>query len=176
VVAGVGLVSGLVACSGNNTYSGGGSTQVVEMRVDNSTILVGEGTVAKINFTFNQNDVLFGGGRVNLVVRVPPQLTYRDDSAEINLPGSKDRNEDPKVTQCPGGETFLVFKFTKSDLENLNLPVDSSDTQLKLTVDGVRVGEDLSIQAAADEGAVSYGCGKDFAFDEEQLLTVESVG
>jgi hypothetical protein len=167
------LAVALLGCGSGTDYARGGSTQVVEMSVDDSTIAVGEGTVTKIQFTFNQNDVFFDNGEVNLVVRLPRQLSYRDNSAEIDLPGSRDRDQDPQVTRCFDGESFLVFQFDESDLAGVNYPLDSSSTQLKLTVDGKRVGSNLAIQAAADEGTIGYTCSQSFNFDEEQLIDVE---
>lgn len=167
------LAVALLGCGSGTDYARGGSTQVAEMSVDDSTIAVGEGTVTKIQFTFNQNDVFFDNGKVYLVVRLPRQLAYRDNSAEIDLPGSRDRDQDPQVKRCSDGETFLVFQFDDSDLAGVGSPFDSSSTQLKLTVDGKRVGTNVAIQAAADEGTIGYTCSQSFNFDEEQLIDVE---
>lgn len=167
------LAVALLGCGSGTDYTRGGSTQVVEMSVDDSSIVVGQGTVTKIQFTFNQNDVFFDNGEVNLVVRLPRQLSYRDNSAELDLPGSRDRDEDPQAQRCPDGETFLLFQFDDSDLAGADSPFDSGSAQLKLTVDGKRVGSNLAIQAVADEGTIGYTCSQSFNFDEEQLIDVE---
>jgi hypothetical protein len=164
---------GILGCAEDDDFDGGGITQVVEIVADNSSIPLGEGSVIRVNFLFDEFDVLDDGGQVNLVVKLPRQLSYLDNSAEIDKPGSRDRDVDPRVRKCPNGDSYLLFDLGESQLEGAESPYDGGDAQLKFTVDGERRGEMISIQAAADESAVPYSCSREFLFDEQEIVSVE---
>jgi hypothetical protein len=160
-------------CADDNEFDGGGVTEVVEIAAENSSIALGESTVIRINFLFDEFDVLDDGGQVNLVVKLPRQLSYLDDSAEIDKPGSRDRDVDPRVRACPNGDSFLVFELGESQLEGAEPPFDGGDAQLKFTVNGEKRGEMVGIEAAADESTVAYSCSREFLFDEQEIVSVE---
>jgi hypothetical protein len=162
-----------IGCSDDNSFDGGGVTEVVEIAAENSSIPLGEGTVIRINFLFDEFDVFDDGGQVNLVVKLPRQLSYLDESAEIDRSGSRDRDVDPRVRQCPNGDTFLLFELGESQLEGAENPFDGGDAQLKLTVNGEKRGDMISIEAAADESSVPFSCSRDFLFDERGIVSVE---
>jgi len=164
---------GVVGCANDDDFDGGGVTEVVEITAEDSSISLGGGGVLRINFLFDENDVLNDGGQVNLIVKLPRQLSYRDDSAEIDKSGSRDRDVDPRVRPCQDGATFLVFQLGESQLEGAQPPGFGGDAQLKFTVDGEKRGQAISIEAAADENAVQFSCTRDFVFDEQEIVSVE---
>jgi len=166
-------VVGIVGCSDDDNFTGGGVTEVVEITADDSSIPVGGGTVVRFNFSFDQNDVFFDDGEVNLVVKLPAELSYRDNSAEIDRPGSRDKDTDPRVRRCLDGESFLSFTFDESDLDDADVPFDGGDASLKLTVDGERRGGLVAIEAAADDGVVPFGCSQSFIPEEQEIISVE---
>ena len=170
----LGLVLALaVGCGGDQNLSGSGVTEVVEIQSNDSTIPLRGGAVIKCNFAFDRNDVFTGNGKVHLVVKLPAQLAYRDNSAELDRLSGNDRDADPSIKICPSGDTFLSWIFDKSDLKDSANPLDGGEAQLKLTVDGAVIGEFVTIQATADDGVVRYECEREFRSDEEEVVSVE---
>ncbi len=167
------VLSGAIGCSQDNEYFGDGTTEVVEISSEDSTIPDGGATILKFNFSYDQNSVFNDNGEINLVVRLPRQLTYRDNSAEIDGPGSRDKDEDPVVRRCANGQSYLAFTFNKNDLDEAQPPSDGADAQLKMTVDAVAPGQYVPVEARADEDTVLYSCAQVFNYDEQNILTVE---
>jgi hypothetical protein len=159
-------------CAEDDSRFEGGVSEVVEIDSEDSVVPLGGGSVVRVNFLFDQNDVFSGDGSVSLVLKFPRQLSYRDNSAEIDQGGSRDRDVDPLVRRCVNGDTYLVFTLGESQLEGANPPFDGGDAQLKLTLDGEREGTMIPIQGAADDDFVPFGCGKEFDFDEQELVDV----
>lgn len=172
-VAFIVAISGVLGCAEDNEYFGDGTTEVVEIASEDSTIPDGGATILKFNFSYDQNSVFRDDGEVNLVVRLPRQLSYRDNSAEIDGPGSRDKDEDPVVKRCANGESFLSFTFNDNDLDEAQPPSDGADAQLKLTVDAIASGQYVPVEARADEDTVLYSCAQVFNYDEQNILTVE---
>ena len=56
-------------------------------------------------------------------------------------------------------------------MKNANPPADG-DAQLKMTLDGEKAGRLVSIEAAADDNFVPYGCNDTFDFDEQEVVNV----
>lgn len=164
---------GVVGCAEDDEYFGDGTTEVVEIASEDSTIPEGGATILKFNFLYDQNSVFKDDGEVTLVVKLPRQLTYRDNSGEIDGPGSRDKDEDPIVKRCSSGESFLVFTFDENDLDDAQPPSDGADAQLKMTVDAVASGQFVPVEARADEDTVLYSCAQVFNYDEQDVLTVE---
>jgi hypothetical protein len=167
------LSASILGCGSNQNLSGSGATEVIEIQSNDSTIPLGGGSVIKFNFSFDHNEVFTDDGKVYLVVKLPPQLAYRDNSAELDRLGSHDRDEDPSIKTCSSGESFLAWTFDQSDLRDSADPLDGGDAQLKLTVEGTLVGEFVTIEAAADDGMVRYECAREFRSDEEEVIRVE---
>lgn len=166
------VVLGMIGCAEDNSSYQGGITEVLEIDSEDSTIPLGGGSVVRVNFAYDQNEVLSDDGEVSLVLKFPRQLSYRADSAEIDEPGSRDRDVDPRVRRCSNGDTYLVFTLGESQLEDAAPPGESGDAQLKLTLDGERRGEMISIQGAADDDFVPFSCNTEFDFDEQEIVSV----
>jgi hypothetical protein len=166
------MILGASGCGEDNSRYEGGITEVVEIDSEDSTIPLGDGSVVRVNFAFDQNEVFSDDGEVTLVLKFPRQLSYRNNSAEIDKSGSRDRDVDPRVRRCPSGDTYLVFTLGESELEDAAPPVDAGDAQLKLTLDGEQRGEMVSIEGAADENVVPFSCTTDFEFDEQEIVNV----
>lgn len=165
--------AGMLGCAGDNDLYEGGVTKVLEIDAEDSSVGVGGGVVVKVNFSYDQNEVFGDDGEVNLVIKLPPQLSYLNNSAEIDEPGSRDKDTDPKVRRCSTGDTYLSFVLDESDLENAQVPVDGGDAILKLTVVGESRGKAVAIEAAADDGTVLFGCTQEFDPDEQEIISVE---
>ncbi len=173
IVSSVVVASGVVGCAEDDDLYGEGTTEVVEISAEDSTIPEGGATILKVNFSYDQNAVFYDDGEVTLVIKLPRQLTYRDNSAEIDGPGSRDKDEDPIIKRCSNGESFLAFTFNENDLDDAQPPTDGADAQLKLTVDAVVSGQYVPVEARADEDTVLYSCAQIFNYDEQDILTVE---
>ncbi len=159
-------------CANTTDYSGSGVTQVVEIDSNDSTIELGDGSVFKIDFVFDQNEVFLDDGKVTVVVKFPRELAYRSSSAEINEPGSRDKGVDPTILRCSNGDTYLTFILDDNDLNQAYMPSDGSDAQLKMTLDGRRAGNVVIVEAKADDGTVLFGCDQEFDPDEQEVVTV----
>jgi hypothetical protein len=170
-----GFLTMLGACSNsdNQSNSWGGSTRVTEIYADDAIVPIGDGTVFRFNFTFNEEDVFNDQGSVNLVVKVPPQLAYRTGSAEIDGDSSReDESVEPYVLKCSKDGTYLSFTLIRYDLDNAQAPGDDADAQLKLTLDGKEYQNNVVVEAAADNGAVAFGCKTTFIPDEQEVVSV----
>jgi hypothetical protein len=165
----------LAGCAEDDDYIADGATEVIEITADDSSVPLGGGTVVGITFSFDQYDVFRDDGSVNLVVRLPRQLGYRANSAEIDGPGSRDKDVDPRVRRCGDGSVFLSFDLDEGDLDEANVPVDvaGGGAQLRLTVNGVQPGRFVAIEAAADNGDILFSCADDFNYDEQEIVSVE---
>ena len=159
-------------CANTTDYSGSGVTQVVEIDSNDSTIELGDGSVFKIDFVFDQNEVFLDDGEVTIVVKFPRELAYRSSSAEINEPGSRDKGVDPTILRCSNGDTYLTFILDDNDLNQAYMPSDGSDAQLKMTLDGRRAENVVIVEAKADDGTVLFGCDQEFDPDEQEVVTV----
>lgn len=165
----------LAGCAEDDDYIADGATEVIEITAEDSTVPVGGGAVIGVTFSFDQYDIFRDDGVVNLVVRLPRQLGYRNNSAEIDGPGSRDKDVDPRARRCSDGSTYLSFNLDEGDLDDANVPVDvaGGGAQLRMTVNGVLPGKFVTIEAAADNGDVLFSCGEDFDFDEQEIVSVE---
>lgn len=169
------IATALPACSNSDddTNSWGGTTRVTEIYADDSIVPIGNGSVFRFNFTFNEEDVFNDQGSVNLVVKVPPQLSYRTGSAEIDGATSRDDNSvEPYVLSCSKDGTYLSFTFIRYDLDDAEAPGDDADAQLKLTLDGETYANNVVVEASADGGAVAFGCRTTFIPEEQEVVSV----
>lgn len=172
-VCAFGCITSFLGCTGDNDLYQGGVTKVMEIQAEDSAVRVGDGSVVQFNFSYDQNEVFTDNAVVTLVVKLPRQLSYLDNSAEIDKPGSRDRDTDPSVKKCSTGETYLSFALDESDLRDAQVPFDGGDAILKLTVTGESRSAAVTIEAAADDGIVTFGCTKDFNPDEQEVIRVE---
>ena len=169
------LATALIACtnSDDETNSWGGSTRVTEIYSDDSIVPIGNGSVFRVNFTFNEEDIFNDQGSVNLVVKVPPELAYRTGSAEIDGNTSRqDNSVEPYILNCPRDGTYLSFTLIRYDLDDAEAPGDDADAQLKLTLNGESYANNVVVEAAADGNAVAFGCKTSFLPDEQEVVDV----
>ena len=163
----------LVGCGDNNPLSASNRTEVSEINASDSSIQKGSGAVVKVNFIFDSDQVFLNKEDVNLVIRLDPGLAYREESCELSGFGSRDRDVDPDVVQCPDGASFLVFDLGRSQLDDAEVFGAPSSAQMKFTVDGVSETDVASIEARADEGEIPFECADDFRSDEQEFVRVE---
>jgi hypothetical protein len=170
----VGLSLPLLGCGDNNPINPANRTEVSEISADDSSIQRGDGTVVRVNFIFNSSQVFLNREDVNLVIRLDPGLVYRNESGELSGFGSRDRDVDPSVIQCPDGASFLVFDLGRSQLDDAEVFGSPSSAQLKFTADGVNETKNAAIEARADEGEIPFDCAENFRSDEQEFVSVEA--
>lgn len=170
----LGMVVAVIGCgNSDDSNAWGGTTTVREISCDSASVPLDDGAVFRVNFSFDEEDVFNDQGEVHLVMRLPPQLEYRSGSAEIDGISSRDDDGvDPTVVQCRGAETYLSFTLTRYDLDQADAPTDDADAQLKLTLNGKRLGAQVVVEAAADDGDVLFGCQVPFNPDEQEVISV----
>jgi hypothetical protein len=56
---------------------------VIDIEVDDSSIVPGEGTVVRTNFSFDYDSIFDHGTNVVVVIKLGEVLRYRSDTAEI---------------------------------------------------------------------------------------------
>jgi hypothetical protein len=162
-----------IGCGDNNPLNPSNRTEVTEISAGDSSVGVGEGTVVKVNFIFDNDRVFLNGKDINLVARLDHGIEYREESAELSGIGGRDRDVDPRVSKCPNGESFLVFNLGRSELDDAEIVGIPTSAQLKFTVDGVSVHSVSSIEARADEGEIPFDCADNFRSDEQEFISVE---
>ena len=115
---------------------------------------------------------LHADDNVVVVVRLPPELEYRDDTSEIDGSAGDDK-VGAQVTHCADtGETFLVYDLDRFDLDEARNPSGDADARLTLTIDGVLPTSSTEIGARAEENGVSFSCGGVFLPDESIVVDV----
>jgi hypothetical protein len=172
-VLGLGAVALLGCADDTDNDNSDATTEIKEIDADDTTIQVGDGTVVRFDFVFDEEDVFENDAQVQLVVKLPNELVFQNSSAKID--GFNSQNDDgvsPQIVRCNGGVSYLVFNLDQYDLDNASPPTSDTDAQLKMTINGRLTGTGLVIEARAEEGDVSYGCDKDFYPDEQQVVAV----
>lgn len=147
-------------------------TKVTDISTSNSAIELQEPAIFEIGFDYNSDDVFNHGDTVNLVVKVPPQLSYLKNSAQLNQWGGSDFNVTPYSRTCSDGTTYLAFVFDDNDLDNAHSS-NNSDAELSVTLVGKRRGQQIAVEATASIDNVEYGCLEDFVADEQEIVDVE---
>jgi len=175
VVCGL-LLGSFIGCGDNNPLNPNNRTEVTEIIAQDSSITRGDGSVVKVNFIFDSNRVFLSKKDVHLVVRLTRGLAYREESAELSGFGSRDRDVDPQVVECPDRASFLVFDLGRSELDDAEVVGAPSSAQLKFTADGVLETSVALIEARADEGEIHFDCSDEFKSDEQEFVSVEIRG
>lgn len=166
------LLFGVGGCTDSTDYNGNSSTEVTDISSGEDSLQVGEKVVFYFDFNFDENSVFSGGGQVNLVVVVPPQLSFMLGSAEINGAGGDDVSVVPYATRCRNGFTFLQFNLDDNDLQNAYSPDSGSESQLTMTLAGRLRSDYVVVEAAANEGYIDFGCDQDFVADTTEAVMV----
>ena len=169
VVVSLGLSTGMAGCgsSDDNVVA-----RIVELFLDDRTISIGESTVLRSQFRFSEDRIFNDRDEISVVIRIPAEVSFREDSAEIQG-DFDDEDVSPLITDCGvGQEKFLRFEFDDEDLSGAQNPDGSADAELALTLDAVSSGEAIVISAAADNDGVPFSCGGTFLADEETSMTI----
>lgn len=144
--------------------------EVLDLDLQDDVLTKGDGTVLSTYFTFDTHGVFEEGEHVVLVVKLPPGLSYRDDTAEIDNDGGDDK-VGAQITKCANGDTYLTFDMDDHDLDNLQDPPGDASAKITLTVDGNATGARL-IEARARRDTVFFSCSQEFLEDQQIYLTV----
>lgn len=155
------LFVSLSGCTEDANYNGNTNTEVISISSNDDAIEDGSETVFYFDFDFDENAVFFDEGEVQLVVKLPRELSFVRDSAVINAAGSDNYEVAPYVLQCTDGSSFLAFSLDSGDLDNASSPSDA-EAQLKMTLQGRRPGIYSVVQATASADYFSFGCTKQF--------------
>ena len=153
--------------SGDNDFF---DAEVTDLDVHDEAIHLGEGTVVRAAFGFDNRAVFEDHDNVALVVKLPAGLSYREGTAELHNETGDD-SIGAQITQCPDGTTFLLFDMDRHDLNDLEDPSGDALGDLTLTVDGNFTGPWL-IEARARQDVVFFGCNQVFNNDASVYLTV----
>jgi hypothetical protein len=148
------------------------NTEVTDIYTANSTMEVEEPAIFQIEFDYNSEKVFNDGDTVSLVVKIPAQLSYLRNSAELNQWGGDDMMATPFVRTCLDGTTYLAFVFDDNDLDDSQSSNDS-DAELSITLVAKRQGTEIPVEATAAIESVPYGCREDFVADEQELVEIE---
>ena len=158
----------LLSCGG----SGGGGSKpgqpalVTQLQTQDSELKVGDGTVLFTDIAYDVNDVFNFGDNIEVVVRLPSGVSYRNNTAELDGGKGGDSGLFPRITQCLSGITFLEFDLDDNDLSTAVAPNGDSDARIKLTLDADAAVGNVQVQARAARNVLSYSCADPFSFDE----------
>ena len=162
-----------VGCGGDDDDLGSRSAaRVIDIEVDDASLVLGQGTVVRTNFSFDYQSVFSDGTNVVVVVKLGDGLRYRSDTAEIQGSGDDDNALGPQITRCLDGTTFLVFDMDEHDLDDASNPDGGAGAQLSLTVDAVGAVGQTAVGGRADYDQSIFGCNETFFADEATGLTV----
>lgn len=160
-----------VASCGNDD-DGFNNSEVTDLDVQEDQLFVGEGTVVRVDFTFDASDVFDDDENISIGVRLPNGLVYRDGTAEIDAAGG-DESVGAQISTCLStGESFLFFDLDRFDLDDADNPTGDADARLTFTVDAVAAAGTGFIQARADDDSIAFSCGEPFFFDEQIGITI----
>ena len=156
VVAGVSAVM-LAGCGSDNDIESDGSSNVVRVLADPSTLALNQGSIIRAEFSFASDDVFDDNQDVVLVVNLPATVRYRAGTAEIKRP-IDDRSVIPEVISCGDGHSLLRFRFDESELTDAENPSGDADAVLSFTVDAVARGNVTVVSAQARNNALGASC------------------
>lgn len=161
------------SCGGSGGGNPSGVTDVQEITSDDSVVPQGGGTVFRVDFSIDENDIFNTDDSMYVVLFLPRQLAYRAGLAEIDgYTTQQDDSVEPAVLRCADGGTYLAFTFDRYGLDNAEPPSDDSDAQLKLTLNGVIVGNNVVVDAAADDSPVPFSCAQGLIPDAQEVVSV----
>ena len=147
------------------------SAVVTNFEVNDSTLSVGEGSVASVEFSFSSNAVFDDDKNLVITLRLPSSLRLREGTSEID--GVRDESVGAQITNCPAtGEQFLVFDLDRFDLEEASNPNGDADARLTLTVDAIQAQEIAIVGARADGDIPIFACGLQFPVERELAMRI----
>ncbi len=146
--------------------------RVVDLFLDDRTISSGEETVLRTQFVFSDDRVFADDDDIYIVIQVPAEFRFRNNSAEIQNDFG-DEDVSPTITTCgEGQESYLRFKLDDEDLESADDPSGAADAELALTLDAIASADLAIIRAAAGNDEIPFGCGQPFLSDRETSLII----
>lgn len=159
----------LISCGDND---GNGNSRVVNAELNQNTIKVGESSVFRMGLEYSGTRKPFKNPPdISLIVLVPPGLSYRNGTAEIQR-SVKDIRVNPVVTNCETGEQYLDFRLDGDDLVQGSKPSKNADVEVSLTIDGIQPVGIVNLQAKADRNLPLFSCGSKFSSDVEESIQV----
>ena len=162
----------LASCGdSDDIFDNDDSAEVEDLRLDDSTLSLGEATVLRTEFSYSSDGLFNDGERAVVVIRLPQEVRFREGSSEIQRP-IDDNSTGAQVVDCDSGEQYLLFDLDDNDLARAENPSGDADAELSLTVDSVAAGSQVIISARARENSVFFQCGQPFDSDRDVVLTI----
>jgi hypothetical protein len=157
LVLGASLVFGAPGCGDDDDDEDDGGASVVSVSVDNNPISVLEESKVSTNITFSSDDVFDDDRNVEVVVKLPNNVSFKPDTAEIDQPSGDDRGVGVNVRSCPDGSTFISVDLDEDDLVGAENPSGNADAQLNFLIVGASAGTQR-IDASASVDGVLFSC------------------
>jgi hypothetical protein len=166
-------VTTILAIAGCGGSGNSGQAAVDSIVLEQSIISVGGSTVVDTDFSFDAGNVFDNDGEVVLHFLLPPGVTFRNGSGEIDTVGGNDFSASALVTSCSGsGETLVTFNIDEDKLLGALNPSGDADASLTFLVDGTAATQG-NIQDRGDESVDSAICGQTFSPDATAAITVQ---
>ena len=167
------LALATISCGGGDDFPFfDNDTEVKDISVDDRSLNIGQGTVVRTKFSFDENDVFSDDDNVSVVIRLPEQLKFRLNTAEIQESG-EDEEVGAQVFNCPTGEQYLLFDLDENDLSGAEDPSGDADAELTLTVDAFSLSlSGVVIEATASSNGPDFACGEAFESEESEVVVI----
>lgn len=170
------LAFATISCGGGDDdpfFFDDGDTEVEDIFTDDNNLRVGEATVVRTRFSFDNEDVFGDDESVSVIVRLPSELRFRLATAEIQEVGSDDNEVGAQVFNCPTGEQYLLFELDDNDLSGAEDPSGDADAELSLTVDAVSPAlSGAVISALASRNSFGFNCGDVFESEDADVVII----
>lgn len=167
------LLAGLSACGSDDDDEDDGGSRVTSVNLDDNPISLGGETVLYTEFSFSSDDIFDDDQNVFVVVKLPNTVRYKAGTTEIDRPTGEDHGVDPRVTSCPNGETFLAFDLDEDDLASAANPDGDADARLNMVLVGTQLSLAATIEAAARNNNILYGCDQPFFSDAVTTIRIQ---
>ena len=125
-----------------------------------------------VEFTFDRENVFDDSDSVDVVVKIPNEVSYREGTAEVDEDVGGDNDVSPEITLCADGSSFLRFNLDENDLKDAENPEGDADARLTLTIDSVGGPGSFVIEGRADENSAPFGCVGSFLAEDRVVLNV----
>lgn len=162
----------LTSCGNDPIFNDSNSTEVVDLFADDESLNNGESTVLRARFSFSDDDVFNDDNIVAVVFQIPNELRFRLGTAEIQASIGDDNDIGAQITDCPGGEQYLLFELDDNDLIDAEDPSGEAKAELTLTLDSANTSVGALVQAFASRDSAFFGCGLVFDGEDSEVIVI----
>lgn len=136
----------------------GDSASVTSLSTGGGQIAVGGSGTVTVRARFSSDRVFAGGEHIIVGVRLPNGVGYQEESATAT---TRTQNVRPAVTDCAGGETYVVFDLEASELDGAS-QTGNDNVDVSFGIEGREQAGAQVIEAAAANNSLPHACGADF--------------